>query len=54
MSKESYIGEVIEQEGELLLTLPVELINQMGWDGETILDWELTESGAILKEAEPK
>lgn len=35
-------------EGELLLPLPLELINQMGWDEETILDWELMDNGTIL------
>ena len=37
-----------DENGELLLPLPLELINQMGWDEETILDWELMENGTIV------
>lgn len=45
----SYVAEVEEDEnGDLLLPLPLELINQMGWDEETILDWELMDNGTVV------
>ena len=45
----SFVVEVEEDEnGELLLPLPLELINQMGWDEETILDWELMDNGTVV------
>ena len=54
MAQNSYVGQVIENEnGELLLEFPVELLNQMGWHEDTILEW-LTdeEDSVILKEKE--
>ena len=45
----SFVVEVEEDEnGELLLPLPLELISQMGWDEETILDWELMDNGTVV------
>lgn len=51
---EKYIGNVVEDEnGELLLELPVEMLNQMGWDEGTLLEWMIDEEeNIILKEAE--
>lgn len=39
-----YISEVIKDEdGELVLEFPVELLNQMGWDETTLLEWMIDE-----------
>lgn len=39
-----YIGNVVEDEnGELLLEFPVEILNQMGWDEGTLLEWMIDE-----------
>ena len=48
----TYTTEVVEDEatGELLIEIPQKLMNQMGWDYGTDLDW-IVENGAIyLKE----
>lgn len=48
-----YIGNVVEDEnGELLLEFPVEMLNQMGWDEGTLLEWMIEEEQVYLKEAE--
>lgn len=49
-----YIGQVVEDEnGELLLEFPVELLKQMGWDEGTLLDWMIDEErNIVLKEKE--
>jgi len=48
-----YIGEVIETEdGELAIELPVDMLNQMGWDEGTLLEWLLEEEKVILTEVE--
>ena len=45
------MSEVIENEdGELVLQFPVELLNQMGWDEHTILEWVIDEDEVFLKE----
>lgn len=50
---DKYIGNVVEDEdGELLLEFPIELLNQMGWDEGTLLEWIIEEEGVVLKEAE--
>lgn len=52
MEKKKYITEVIEDEltGELLIEIPQRVLNQMGWDYGTELDW-IVENGAVfLKE----
>ena len=54
LSNKNNSWKVIENEnGELLLEFPVELLNQMGWHEDTILEW-LTdeEDSVILKEKE--
>lgn len=52
MNGDKYIGNVVEDEnGELLLEFPVELLNQMGWDEGTLLEWMIDEEqNVILKE----
>lgn len=50
---EKYIGNVVEDEnGELLLEFPVELLKQMGWDEGTLLEWMIEEENIVLKEKE--
>lgn len=50
-----YLGEILEDEnGELMLTLPVHLMNQMGWDFGTELEWIVDDGKVILREAEGK
>jgi hypothetical protein len=46
-----YKSEVKEKNGEFYVELPVELINQMGWTEETILEWECSNNSAFLKES---
>ena len=49
-----YIGNVVEDEnGELLLEFPVDMLSQMGWDEGTLLEWMIDEEERVyLKEAE--
>lgn len=47
-----YTTEVVEDEmtGELLIEIPQHVMNQMGWDYGTDLEW-ITENGSVyLKE----
>lgn len=47
----AYIGEVVEDEdGELSIELPVQMLNQMGWDEHTLLEWIIEEENVYLKE----
>ena len=52
--KNIYIGEVEENaSGEMVLNLPFDLISQMGWTEETLLEWEVAEDDKVLlKEVE--
>lgn len=53
MTGDKYIGNVVEDEdGELLLEFPVALLNQMGWDEGTLLEWIIEEENIVLKEKE--
>lgn len=54
MTGDRYIGHVVEDTdtGELLLEFPIELLNQMGWDEGTMLEWMIEEEQVMLKEAE--
>ena len=46
-----YIAEVIEDEdGELVLELPIQVIDQMGWDKHTLLQWIVEEESVYLTE----
>lgn len=45
----SYILEVEEDEnGESFLTLPDELIEELGWQEGDVLDWDVRGNGIIL------
>ena len=47
----NYIGEVVEDEdGETMIQLPIELLGQMGWDEQTLLEWIIDEEAITLKE----
>ena len=54
MTGDRYIGNVVEdaETGELLLEFPIELLNQMGWDEGTMLEWMIEEENVVLKEKE--
>jgi len=46
MKKNYYLGEVVEDEdGELAIQLPIDMLNQMGWDEGTLLEWIVEEEG---------
>jgi len=45
-----YIAEVIEDDGELVLELPIQVIDQMGWDEHTLLQWVIEEENVYLTE----
>ena len=46
-----YVETVVEDEkGDLILPIPVELLSQMGWAEETILEWEVDGDKVYLKE----
>jgi len=34
--------------GECYLEFPQELLNQMGWDEETLLEWQLHDDGSVV------
>jgi len=40
-----------DSDGQLCIDIGA-LMNQVGWTEETLLEWELTEAGAILREAD--
>jgi hypothetical protein len=52
--EDKYIGEVLEDAdtGELVIELPIDMLNQMGWDEGTLLEWMVDEetNNVILKE----
>ena len=45
----SWIGNVEEdpETGELMMTFPIELIEQMGWEVGTEMEWNVAENGEI-------
>ena len=46
-----YVETVNEdEEGSLILPIPTELLNQMGWTEETILEWEVSDNKVYLRE----
>lgn len=45
----NYIGNVVQDEdGEMMLEFPVELLKQMGWDEGTLLEWMIDEEEQII------
>jgi bifunctional DNA-binding transcriptional regulator/antitoxin component of YhaV-PrlF toxin-antitoxin module len=48
MTNKTYIGDVIEQDGELMLQFPPEMLEELGWQpGDTIV-WDDDENGNII------
>lgn len=54
MSHWTVTVEEDKETGDLVLPLPADLLNQMGWDPGTLLEWEEVEgsSSYILKKVE--
>lgn len=53
MSKRYVLPVEVDEHGECFLTLPDEMLDEMGWDEGTLLDWSEDEYGTvILKKAE--
>lgn len=45
--------KIVEDEnGELLMEIPDKLLNQMGWDYGTDLEWIIEDGKVLLKEVE--
>lgn len=42
----------MNEESELILPIPIELLYQMGWDETTTLEWVIMEDKVYLKEAD--
>lgn len=43
-----YLGEVVEDEdGELAVQLPINMLKQMGWDEHTLLEWMIDEEEKV-------
>ena len=49
---QKYICEVVEVHGELYLEFPLELIEEMGWDEQTLLEWIIEDEQVTLREKE--
>ena len=50
-----YITEIKQDiDNELYIELPEELINELGWNLETELEWIIEEGKVILKKKEKK
>lgn len=47
---DQYIGNVVEENGETFVTFPIELLNQMGWDEHTLIEWLIEDQRVIIKE----
>lgn len=39
-----------DENGDLILEFPADILNQMGWTEDTLLEWEISEKGAIIRE----
>ena len=54
MEEIKYMTEVIEDDvtGELLIEIPQHIMNQMGWDYGTDLEWSVENESVYLKEKE--
>ena len=46
--KDKYTIEVQEnQDGELFIEFPAELLNQMGWHEDTLIEWLVGDDGSV-------
>ena len=54
MTTKTYIADVIEENGELMLQFPPEMLEELGWQpGDTIV-WDDDENGNIIvRKAKP-
>lgn len=50
MNKYEYTGNVVEEDGEMFVTFPIELLNQMGWDEGTLVEWLIQDDRVVIKE----
>jgi len=47
-----YIAEVVEDDnGELMLQFTADMLKQMGWDEQTLLEWVIEEEDVFIREA---
>jgi bifunctional DNA-binding transcriptional regulator/antitoxin component of YhaV-PrlF toxin-antitoxin module len=46
----TYVGNVVEENGETFVTFPVEMLSQMGWDEGTLVEWLIQEDRVVIKE----
>jgi len=45
----TYTTTVFEDEdGEAYVEIPLDILNQMGWDEETLLDYHLHDDGSVI------
>ena len=48
MTDKSFVCEIIEDEnGELMIQFPDDLIQQLGWREGDIIDWDIDENGRV-------
>ncbi len=54
MTNKTYVADVIEENGELMLQFPPEMLDELGWQpGDTIV-WDDDENGNIIvRKAKP-
>ncbi len=54
MTNRTYVADVIEENGELMLQFPPEMLEELGWQpGDTIV-WDDDENGNIIvRKAKP-
>ena len=47
----TYVTKIIENEdGELLVEFPLEILDQMGWNEDSILEWIVEDDQVFLRE----
>ena len=47
----TYVTKIIENEdGELLVEFPLEILDQMGWNEDSILEWIIEDDQVFLRE----
>lgn len=39
-----------DSNGDLFFTFPLELLNQMGWTEETLVEWDITDNAVVVRE----
>jgi hypothetical protein len=48
MDRKTYTAEVIEEDGELMLTFPPEMTAELGWQEGDTITWEQGPNGTYL------